>query len=189
MKNKYIVATALTGLALLSGCQKEYQPKNPIIKEKIITVEHNWGGYMITHFHTRRDPEIKGTLFIKQLNGDSYGQRTISGQYQDYNKDGKVNQGDLCFAQMGEQYHLPIEDRFICSTHDLRTVHTEHPRHVLSEDYSDSVYPNGKIKMYSTDGIIYLRSGIITPQQSIEQVSECMSICREIFEISKRNKF
>ena len=185
MNKRYIAAALTSFVSLLPGCQKEYQPKNPIIKEKVVTHEQNWGGYMITHFHTRRDPEIKGMLFIKQLRDDTYGIDTISGQYQDYNKDGKVNQGDLCFAQAGENPRIPLEDRFICSTHDLRTVHTEHPKHVLSEDYSDSVYPNGELKMYSTDGIYFLRSGIITPEQSIEQVSKCMKICKEVSDISK----
>ena len=134
--------SVLVGAALvmgLSGCDKEYRPLNPLIQERIVTHENREGGIAIYQFHTRRDPTIKGATFIKQYKVDPYGQRTLAGHYQDLNKNVKVDRGDFCFVTEGETPHVPLEDRFVCSTHLLNTIHTRHPV-AYDEKESDSYY-------------------------------------------------
>lgn len=178
-QNRFIGLIA-AGLAALTigGCEREYTPPHPLVQERIVTHEYAGGGITIYQFHTRRDPSIKGATFIKQLRDDSYGVRTIAGQYQDLNKNGKVDNGDFCFITQGEAPEVPLEDRFVCSTHVLKTIHTEHPEEYSFSDNPTSLTQDADtLKTYSKDGIWHLLHGEETPEQTPQQVRNCMKGC------------
>jgi hypothetical protein len=179
MKINKIIGYVVAGLAALtiSGCEREYVAPNPLVQENIVTHEDSNGGIAIYQFHTLRDAEIKGATFIKQFKNDRYGQKTLAGQYQDLNKNGKVDEGDFCVVTQGERYWIPLEDRFICSTHILNTIHTDHPMKYDGSKQSESLTEDGTFKTYTTAGMWHLRNGERTPHQSIEQAKDCIKEC------------
>ncbi|NQV90902.1 hypothetical protein HQ489_00340 [Candidatus Woesearchaeota archaeon] len=179
MKINNIIGYIAAGLAALTiaGCEREYVPQNPLVQETVVTHEDPNGGIAIYQFHTLRDPQIKGATFIKQFKNDYLGQKTLAGQYQDLNKNGVVDKGDFCFVTQGERYQMPLEERFVCSTHILRTIHTAHPMNYDASNQSESLTEDGKLKMYTTVGMWHLRNGERTPHQSIDQAKDCIREC------------
>ncbi|MBT3836317.1 hypothetical protein HOD05_04655 [Candidatus Woesearchaeota archaeon] len=179
MKINKIIGYVVAGLAALtiSSCEREYTPANPVVHGNVVTHEDSNGGIAIYQFHTRRDEEIKGATFIKQFKNDRFGQKTLAGHYQDLNKNGKVDEGDFCFVSQGENCQTPLEDRFVCSTHILRTVHTDHPMKYDASNQSEGLTEDGTYKTYTTAGMWHLRNGVRTPHQSIEQAKDCIKEC------------